>query len=495
MAQKDDTLEFNAGAFKVNPDADAADLVRKMPTIDISGKTISAQGESVTKIVVDGKPFFGNDPYAALKNLPADVIDKVQVYNEKSDQEQFTGFSEGNTTKTINIITKANKKQGIFGKIYGGAGEDETNDAMYGAGLSVNQFSGDRRITLTGQSNNVNIQNFSDNSSSAGGGAGGLSTTNAAGINYSDKWGKKVDISGSYFFNDVNNNIIRETRKTYVIAADSGQVYNEDNPSASQTYSHRFNMRFNYIIDSMNSILLSPQFSYNKNDGNSSRDGNTVQASLPINQTMNTNNTNTTGLNFANNLLYRRKFRKKGRTFSMGFNTGNNSNNGTTMHTAQDVYYASPSLNDTINQQTLQNQSTWNLAGNATYTEPVAKTGLLKLEYNLNYIPAVSERNTNDLSYATNTYSIPDDAYSSDFNSKNITHKAGASYQVHTKKAELSFGLNYQLTELRNVQTQPLYDHLNQDFQNLLPVHLFITNFPKQKTCNALTTPARRRHL
>ena len=106
MVQKDDTLEFNSGAYKVNPDADAAELISKMPTIQINDKQITAQGENVVKVLVDGKPFFGNDPYASLKNLPADIIDKVQVYNEKSDQEQFTGFSEGNTSKTVNIITK-----------------------------------------------------------------------------------------------------------------------------------------------------------------------------------------------------------------------------------------------------------------------------------------------------------------------------------------------------------------------------------------------------
>jgi hypothetical protein len=110
MVQKDDTMEYNSGAYKMNPDADAADLVRKMPGIELDGNKVKAQGQAVLKVLVDGKPFFGDDAYATLKNLPADVIDKVQVYNEKNDQERFTGFSEGPQNKAINIVTKPNRR-------------------------------------------------------------------------------------------------------------------------------------------------------------------------------------------------------------------------------------------------------------------------------------------------------------------------------------------------------------------------------------------------
>ena len=482
MVQKDDTLEFNSGAYKVNPDADAADLIKKMPSIEINDKQVTAQGETVTKIVVDGKPFFGNDPYASLKNLPADIIDKVQVYNEKSDQEKFTGFSEGNTTKTINIITKPGKRNGTFGKIYGGCGSDNSNDSKYGAGISLNQFGGDRRITVTGQSNNVNIQNFTnDNAIAPGGGGAGTANTNAGGINYSDKLGKKTDITLSYFFNEVNNSVSRDTRKTYLLSVDSGQVYNETNPSTNQNYGHRINTRLNYTFDTMNSIVLQPNIAFTKANNNSQRYGNTEEAALPVNQTTNNNLANTAGLNFSNNLLFRHRFRKKGRTFSLSVNTNDNNNNGTTLHSAQNVYYSSPSLNDTLKQQTLQKQNTWNLTGNATYTEPSGKNGLLKLEYNIAYMPAISNRNTSDYSDASGAYSLPDSMYSNSFLSKNISHKAGGSYLIHSDKAELSFGLNYQLTELGNEQTLPFQYALHQDFQNLLPTATFHYKFSKTK--------------
>jgi len=471
MVQKDDTLEFNSRAFKVNPDADAADLVRKMPSIEINGQVITAQGENVVKILVDGKPFFGADPYASLKNLPADMIDKVQVYNEKSDQERFTGFSEGATSKTINLITKPDKRNGLFGKLYGGYGSDNSDDGKYGAGTTLNQFGGDQRITLTGQSNNINIQNFtSDNSNAAAGGGGaGIVKTNAGGINYNDKWGTKTDVSGSYFFSETNSSMEGQLRRTYLLSVDSGQVFNQSSPSANQGYSHRFNMRLNYAADTMNSILWQPTFSLNKNNSNSQQAGNTVEALTPINNTTSSNQSNNTGLSFTNNILLRHKFHKRGRTFSMNLNAGNNGNDGTTIHTAQNIYYTSPSLSDTLNQQTLQKQNTWNLTGNATYTEPTANNGLLKLEYNISYLPASAQRNTDDYSYTANNYSLPNDQYSNVFYSRNIAHRAGASYQVNMKKVTFSAGLNYQLTQLYNNQSLPVSYRLSQNFQNWLP--------------------------
>ena len=127
-----------------------------MPTVEIENGSVQAQGEDVRRVLVDGKPFFGNDPTAALKNLPAEVIDKIQIFDQQSDQAQFTGFDDGNESKTINIITKPNMRNGQFGKIFGGYGYKD----KYTTGGNVNIFKGDQRISLIGQSNNINIQNF-----------------------------------------------------------------------------------------------------------------------------------------------------------------------------------------------------------------------------------------------------------------------------------------------------------------------------------------------
>ncbi|MBN1145357.1 MAG: carboxypeptidase regulatory-like domain-containing protein, partial [Bacteroidales bacterium] len=110
VVQKGDTTTMLADAFKVNVDATAEDLVKKMPGITVDNGTIKARGEEVKQVLVDGKTFFGDDPTVALKNLPADVIDRVQVYNKLSDQAELTGFDDGQSTRTINLITRKESK-------------------------------------------------------------------------------------------------------------------------------------------------------------------------------------------------------------------------------------------------------------------------------------------------------------------------------------------------------------------------------------------------
>ena len=252
IVQKGDTSEMNAANYKVNPDATAEDLVRKMPGVTSSNGQVQAQGEQVKKVLVDGKPFFGDDPNTALKNLPAEVISKIQIYDGRSDQSAFTGFDDGNTTKTMNIITKMGFKNGLFGKAFGGYGRsfDGTGDInKYKAGINLNYFSGDRRFTLLSQMNNINEQNFSIEDimgsmgggsrggrgggggmfGGAGGGMGGASqffvgsqngitSTAAIGFSYSDKLGKKktVDFSASYFLNNTDNDNSTSTNRIFV---------------------------------------------------------------------------------------------------------------------------------------------------------------------------------------------------------------------------------------------------------------------------------------
>ena len=156
VVQKGDTTEYNADAFKVNPDANAEDLVAKMPGIVVEDGSVQAHGEDVKKVLVDGREFFGDDPTAALRNLPSEIIDKIQVFDKLSDQSEFTGFDDGNSEKTINIITRPGRSNGQFGKVYGGYGSED----RYMGGGNVNVFDDARRISVIGLSNNVNQQNF-----------------------------------------------------------------------------------------------------------------------------------------------------------------------------------------------------------------------------------------------------------------------------------------------------------------------------------------------
>jgi hypothetical protein len=291
VQQLGDTSQFNANAFKTNKDATTEDLLVKMPGVTSENGTVKVNGEEVKRILVDGKPFFGDDPRTTMQNLPADVIDKVQVFDRLSDQSLFTGFDDGNAQKTINIVTKNGMNNSKFGRFYAGYGGP---DNRFNIGLNYNTFKGDKRFSILAMSNNINQQNFniqdlvgatssgSANSGQGGGRGGqggggrnspvnnflvgqqnGIATTTALGLNYSNKIGKekKVTLSGSYFFNGTKNENISLSNRNYISNSDSGLVYNETKEITSKNFNNRLNLRIEYVIDSSNSLTITPSIS------------------------------------------------------------------------------------------------------------------------------------------------------------------------------------------------------------------------------------------
>jgi hypothetical protein len=186
ISLKKDTVEYTAGLFAVKPNAVAEDLLKKLPGVQVDKNgVITAQGETVTRILVNGKRFFSDDPKLATRNLPPDIIDKIQVFDDLSDQSKFTGFDDGNRVKTINITTKKANRMGYFGKTVAGAG----TDGNYDESINMHRFDNDRQISLLGQANDVNKQNFTPqdilgNSGArrGGGGGGGAGGQSSSGI-------------------------------------------------------------------------------------------------------------------------------------------------------------------------------------------------------------------------------------------------------------------------------------------------------------------------
>lgn len=520
VQQKEDTTQFNAGSFKVNPDATAEDLIRKMPGMDMSSGKPQAQGEQVTKVLVDGKPFFGDDPVSSLRNLPAEVIDKIQVYDERSEQSQFSGFDDGNTSKTINIITRADRRQGVFGRVYAGGGSDGTKDKSdnydfkYNTGGNVNYFEGNRRISLIGQSNNINIQNFSaqdllgisggsggrnfggggrrgggDGGGRGGGGGNdgspfstgvqdGISRTNAIGFNYSDKWGEKVDVTASYFFNNTNNVTEQSVRKNYVIPSLADQATIDTSSAQSNNYNHRFNMRLNYNIDSSNSILFVPSISFQNNNSSSTQLSQTFRNDAELlNQSNNTYNSDLGGYNMSSMLMYRHKFRKKGRTFSLWANGGLNKNDGTTQ------LYAPVSTTDsayTLDQRADVLKNGWNINSNLSYTEPLSNKSQLQVQYGLNYQQSESDKRTYNFSEITSAYSDLDSLLSNTFSTDYITNKGGLTYRYTDTNFNFNIGVDFQSAQLNNIRELPIGNTLTRSFNNILPSARFQYNFSKK---------------
>lgn len=485
--QKGDTTQFNAAAFKTNPDATAEDLVKKMPGVTSDANGVKVNGEQVQKVLVDGKPFLGDDPNATLRNIPADMVDKVEVFDKMSDQSSFTGFNDGNQQKTINLVTKKNKLEGVFGRVYAGGGADENAESRYNMGASLNSFKGARRVTLLLLSNNVNQQNFSISdlagvmNSGGGGGMGGRmgsasnlftnqqtgnTTTQSAGLNYSDEWGKKITVSGSYFFNSTENLAASNIERNYFTG--NNLRYLQTGSSRNFNINHRANLRFEYAIDSVNKLIYTPSLNLQNSDVRSILSGSNSIGDLDLLSRTSTNSkTHNLAYDFSNNLLYQHRFAKKGRTFSI------NVNNTITLRNNDGKYYAynyfSDTSSTTLDQTFTTDSRTRKTSGNISYTEPIGANGQIQVSYNPSYTEANSDKQTQDYNLISSDYSLFNSALSNKYENYYVTQKAGLSYRYNKNKLNFSVGSDAQQATLKGVQFYPYTARVNQNFSSILP--------------------------
>lgn len=519
--QKGDTTEMNAAAYKVNPDASTQDLVEKMPGIVVQNGTVQAHGEDVKQVLLDGKDYFGDDVSTALKNIPADLIEKIQVFDKLSDQADFTGFNDGNTIKTMNIITKNGAGSTNAAKFYAGYGTDDT----YNAGGVINLFSGNRRISIIAQSNNINLQNFSmadllgvtgNNTNRRPGGTGGysspggrptgnsgprppggpsgsnagdflvdnqngLTATQALGINYTDSWGKKIKLSGSYFFNYTSNTKIQDIFRQYNTDQLSGQVYTENNQNQGKNINHRLNLRFEYTIDSSNSIQVRPKLTLQHNNSSAGFTGSTLSANNLLNQSTSNNSSDQSGTSFNNDILFRHKFAKKGRTFSIDINTGFNQNQGNTGLSSFSKYYSLTHISDSVLQQGEPLKNGWSASTNFAYTEPVTDKSQLMFTYKASYQVSQSDKKTFNYNYNESIYNLMDTALSNVYTSGYLTQSEGIAWSVNNSPANISLKLEYQNSSLNNDRTFPVTDKINTNYGCLLPSVMIRMKFTKNK--------------
>ena len=500
VQQLGDTSQFNANAFKTNKDATTEDLLQKMPGVTSDNGTVKVNGEEVKKILIDGKPFLGDDPRSAIQNLPADIIDKVQVFDRMSDQSMFTGFDDGNSQKTINIITKNGLSNSKFGKFYAGYGGPNNR---YNAGLNYINFKGDRRFSILAMSNNINQQNFNiqdlvgatgtGNSERGGGGRGGISglgrnspvnnflvgqqngiaTTSAFGLNYTDKLGKnnKVTFSGSYFFNGTLNENISSSVRNYISDNDSGLIYNETKDVKSKNFNNRLNLKIEYAIDSSNSLTFTPAFSSQNYISSSVLNAANTKNGSAVESTTQNNQTNKQfGLNFSNDILYQHKFAKKGRTISFNLTTAANiKNSNGNLYSYNNYTKDSVPANDSINQKSTLRIKSYTIGGNIVYTEPIRKYGQLSFNYTPSFTRITSQKNTNNYDVVSDSYILIDTALSNQFNNTYLTNKIGISYKYNNQKLNWTIGLTGQDALLHSEQLAPNIISVNKNFLSLLP--------------------------
>lgn len=510
-----DTIAFKADAFKTKANATVEDLLKKLPGVQVAKDgSVKTQGEDVQKVYVDGKEFFSNDPKLATKNLTADMIDQVEVFDDMSEQAKFNKIDDGSRSKAINLKLKKDKKKGVFGKAYAGYGSEQRFDA----GVNANMFNGATQTSVIAKDNNTNNVGFSFSDmigmfgngglgnmlgsagmsiAKAGGGSfgglnlgtmgGGITTSSQFGLNYRDAWSKLFDVNGSYFVNHVNTDNDRNSI-TNTLGKDSSLLTHDHTRSKAENDNHRFNFNMVYTIDSFNSIIYNPSLSYQKSYNNYSIDSFYIDAqkndsTYLINQGNTANKSEGSGYSWSNNLIWRRRFKRIGRTFSINLtNTvGQSERDAYTMTNSK--YFNEDGdkwKEENINKLYTTESLTNNTGVSLSYTEPVARDKVVELNYSHNNNQSQSDRKTHDYNPGTSKYDAVD-SLRNDFQNINQWDRLGTNLRIVKKKYNYQLGFAVQQTTLesKNLSKQTI---IKQNFENFFPTASFNYQFARSRS-------------
>ncbi len=513
---KEDTIEYNAASFKVKDNAVVEDLLKKLPgvTVDKDGN-VTAQGKSVTRVKVNGKDFFGGDVKTATRELPANIVDKIQVIDDYGDQATVSGIKDGDPDKIINIQIRKDKNKGFFGRVTAGAGTED----RYQASFNSNYFNNDRQISLVGNSNNTNASLFDfggggnrgatsmirtgmsavANMGGMGGlknmmqgGMGqlstgsnnGISSTNSFGFNYRDQWGKRISVYGSYSYSHKNTSQLQSTSSQNFYET-SSFIANQDLDALSIGDSHRFTFNMEYQVDSFNYLKISPAFSYNASNANS-------KSAFVYTQTDGTKTSDGSNVNLTDSkvpnvnatVLYNHKFRKRGRNFSASISLGNSENNSTQDITNLDYQYTGPFIGPQNTFQWLEQDNTnYNYGVRFTYSEPLTKYRSVDFSYshNLNY--AKNDKQTFNVDSTTKVKTL-NPFLSNDYDNNFYNNRMGISLRTTMKKYNYTLGISVQPVDLKGNSITKDSAYKSIDRVNIFPIARFVYNFTKTKSLN-----------
>jgi hypothetical protein len=517
-----DTTEYNADSFAVREGATVEELLKKLPGLQVSkdGK-ISAQGEQVQKILVDGEEFFSDDPAVVTKSLQAAYVDKVQVYDKKSDQAAFTGIDDGEKTKTINLTLKEDKKRGVFGKASAAAGPSLSKDRREGFfenTAMLNAFKGKRQFSAFGIMSNTgkiglnwserdkfgsgNNRQFdeesgmmySTSSSSEDDLSGswngqysgeGMPAVWTGGVHYADKWaGDKQHISANYRY---GKNVVEANgaATTQWILPDSGYVRNQTSRSINNGERNGVDGLYEWTIDTNSNLSLTVNGNHNEKRSESSFETETKGASGTMINTSDRRTMTASASNSLNaELVFRQKFKKKGRSFIAQLRENYRASDGTGYLQAGNEYYINGILNsaDSVNQRKRNTASVFGLNMGLNYTEPLSKKTFLILKYGLNF----SRNNSEQLSFngrGDNYSDVPDSVFSSSYEYQFLTHNASAALRYVHKKFNVSVGGDVFITGW-NQDDVLRGTSMRRSYTNYAPAASIKYNFSKQTTLN-----------
>ncbi|WP_428328688.1 outer membrane beta-barrel protein [Mucilaginibacter sp.] len=494
---KEDTVEFNAAAYKVRDGAPVEDVIRKIPGADVDKDgNITFRGKSVTKVRVNGKDFFGGDLKTATQNLPADAVQNVQMVNDYGDQANLTGIKTGEPETVLNINIKPSRNHGYFGQASAGAGQDaipqidgSKDGTRYIAQANLFNFNDNQQIAVLGNLNNTNTNlfNFGGPGGRSGGGGGppgsnnvtnGITTARSIGFNYRDSWGKKITVYGSYSFSDNSVNTISSTIQNN-ISLDNPSVNNQSSTQNDEKKNHRFNFNLEYKPDTLNFLKVTPSYSYA--GVNTTQDGSNIlknNAGIVSDYTFNSL-TNSSAPNYGVNALYNHRFNGHGRNFSINIGAGRSTSN-----TYQNpVYtYIQGAANAPLDQFINTNSHTDTLGTSISYIEPLSKKSYVEVNYSYHHGYTTADKLTDTLANdnTVNRY----DLLSNNYNFTFITNRFGLNYRFIDKKFNYVLGVTAQPTTLNGYSPTTGKSTSVSTF-NLSPNAHYIYNFSRTQSISA----------
>ncbi|WP_312742206.1 outer membrane beta-barrel protein [Sphingobacterium multivorum] len=479
---KGDTLEFDTKKYITQDFADADELVKQIPGVEIDEDgNVKAQGEPVNKIIIDGREFFSTDPKIALKNLPADVIAKIQIIDDKTEQAKFSGFDDGKRMKVINIVTKPDKRKSYFGKLSGGAGPDR----KYAVNTQVTKMNPKRQYSIDINTNNVNQPNgFATRGNTRGRTGQGVTTRFNAGFNYLDRFfDDRMDFNANYTYNYTDNNIVSQNKTAYTAGNRANQINNQDQLNSTYDNNHAFSIRANWKIDSIQKLDFQPNFSYQSNDRNTSSTGNTLlNLAEMLNSSDRRNKSFGENFNWSGDLTYMRRLNKPGRTISFNFNGSFNSNKSHAENFALNSYYKEGLFSrvDTVNNRNYTMGDNNGFRSKIAYTEMLGKYSRLQGNYTFRNTARYSDRRTYEFLAETGQLGELKNRLSNEFRNDFVYHSGGVSY-LFNKKDSIRFqiGLDYQTASQVNDKLFPNILTTKSRFNSLLPNLNFQYNFNK----------------
>lgn len=495
IAIKGDTIEYNAGSFQTQANAAVEDLLKRLPGVEVDRDgTVKAQGEEVVRVLVDGKEFFGDDPKMATKNLPADAIDKVQVYDKGSEMAEFTGVDDGERQKTINLKLKEDRKKGYFGKAKVGYGSED----RYTGKFNLNRFNKKTQFSALGMANNINEQGFSfndyvnfmgglNNMMSSGGGMGlgggngssGLTRTIAGGTNLNYRPRKGSEIYGSYFLNQTNNDLRQSNIRTYVNDTETFDGDGMDRDESAST-GHRANFTFKQQVDSLQEIRLTGNINLNASNNSSYNEQNTYSTENLLQNSSSSQNSDVGDqYRFGGDLVYRRRFRKKGRSFSASLRTSiDNSLNRTQLRSFNRFPDTLSGFTiDSIQQVQNQDGERLDYSSGLSFTEPLRDQLYLELSHSYQRQHTSSNKEFFDIA-PSNMGEIFNPQLSSAYSTTFQFHRPTASLRLVKKKYNAVASLSLQQSSLTG-DLISLDTSISQSFANLLPAFNMRYNFSR----------------